>query len=918
MHELPPSARIENLSSILAVNIKADTDLNILDDKRDFCEKIKKAIRHYDGQILSWINTEIIILFTSNITSEKHASRAFFCYHAISQIATSYHFTMKAFLHSAPVQFDGDICLDSVPHTTRDIFYSEVLSQQEPILFSEDATYLLERDFIFRQTHKKQKWKFYALNGTKSNMPCNVFAGRKTEQEFIHKSLAANHHTCVCGPAGIGKTSLIEYCLDNTNSHIIRCSFYKNTYESLYQQIFDELLTYIRPEPTPYALSKKDIIKNIVELNIDEEGFLHDLYEEAYLKKDHLQLGPALFLKCLKKIIPRQKICLFFDDIQWAADEFENFCHSVIQDNIRIISTSRTPPKNKEACVVIFLKPLLPDDILHIAQELIPYDMITQNLIDKISKETSGNPYYLREILKSLLKNTPDEHNDISADVSYQIPFSLKNLINHQIAFLSDDLRLTLEICSCIQQKFSVDLIQSLCKRESYEVRKNLNDLCDADFLRFSMRTNSYEFIHSLKEKSVYENIPKVRRLALHKRIALSLMNQDKATSFSLLSQQLFNAELWKESYKSNLRDARVHIKNLAPRLAMEAILRCMTSANKMKALTKIRKIRLQLMLNTVCFIFGEVKTAQKFITPIKDLFSNPELLRYPQVWNAALNELTFFYWISAKYDQALEIIRDAELNFSSVVNDATLGALKIRRIGIYSDIGRFDEANKEIDSLLSLETQNSFDSWTSIFPVHSVLYALKCRNHAYIRQYDAFEISAFKALKLSATQTTSSAQIFTLCYVADGYIQFQKFDRAAELLDQAINLMNSAHIYVLKSYAMTMMGYCKATNGDSKAINYILNAIYDAQVNGRLGRLPLFYFYLAKSLPHASERSSAKRYLMKGLKLAKNQGEYWIYNQIIKYADSMNIQLEKAKAAKENVVNFFDYTTAKKNGNKS
>ena len=904
MHEtFPPVLKSDNLSSILVLNITGETKLNSITE-----QKIRNAIYNYDGKLLTWLNTEIIIIFSSNTISEKHASRAYFCYQSISQIAETYSFSTKAFLNCAHTHFDGSMCLDSLPQISRDIFYSDVAQYNENILFSESAIQLLENDFIFQPVHKRKKLKLFTLRGTKNNMPESVFAGRKIEQELIHKSLLANYHTCICGPAGIGKTSLVEHSLKKTDYLIIHCSFYRNTYAGLYKQLFDELLSYIEPHGAEVSVPKIDILRTVVNITDEEKDFLSNLYDEVYLQKNHLHLGANLFLKCLSEIIPNRKICLFFDDIQWATEEFEEFCGLVINDYLRIISTSRTPPKNKENCVVVTLKPLLQDDILSIAQELIPYDMITQNLINTIFAETSGNPYYLREILKSLHTRMPLDNKDLT-----QLPLSLKNLIAHQLSLLSEELRLTLEICSCIQQRFSVGLIQNICGEDQYMIRDKLNRLCEADFLRFSMRTNSYEFIHSLKEKNVYDSIPKAQRIALHRRIVSSLEEQTGGKAYPLLSQQLFYAEMWRQSYQANLKDARLYIKNLAPRMAMEAIKRCMTSANKMHVLTKVRKIRLQLMLNTVYFIFGEVKSAQRLITPVKDLFLNKELLRYPQIWNAALNELTFFYWISAQYEQALNIIEQAETDFSFVLNSATSGALSTRRIGIYSDIGKLEESNREINLLVSSEQQDGFENWTSIFPVKSVLYALKSRNHAYMRQYDAFEANAFKALKLSSEQTASSTQILTLCYVADGYIHFQKFDRAQVLLDQAITLMNKAHIYVLKSYAMSMMGYCKAANGEEKGISDILNAIYDAQINGRLGRLPLFYLYLAKSLQHVAEKSGTKRYLTKGLKLAKAQGEEWICNQISTYANNMNIQLEKPKTSKENVINFFDYVTSQK-----
>lgn len=915
----PPAFKIGILSTILAVSItdKATPRLDATDKLTSFLKKIDYTIAQYDGKIVSWLNEEIIIIFSSNNTSEKHVSRAYFCYQAISQIASRYNFTIKAFLNCAEIYTEGHICWGDAPRTSRDILYSSIILNDEDILFSESATHLLDDELIFKKASHldvRHKLKLYVATQSKKKDPHYVFVGRKIEYELIEQSLMANHHTCVTGPAGIGKTSLVEHYLSTEEHTIIRCSFYENTYESLYQQIFDGVLDLLDIRSQRGTADKINAFKTCVSLTIEEIHFLEILYEEPYLQKSYLELGTHIFLKCLEKIAPKKNIFLFFDDVQWAIEEFEEFCSLTDTQNtpLRIISTSRTPPKGKENCYIINLKPLQKSEIRHVALELMPYDMITDNLINTIFKKTSGNPFYLKEIIRGfLIENKNFLYEDDAPLNLYdytQLPLSLKNLISYQISLLSEEMRLILETCSCVGQRFSDQLIEEVLGNKTKESRTKLNILCEADFLKFSLRTNSYEFIHNLKEQNVYDSIPRAKRIAIHQKIANSLLITTENSVFPLLSRQLFHAEMWKEAYRCNLRDARIYIKNLEPRMAMEAIRRCMTCATEMHALKKIREIRLKLMLSKVYFIFGEVKSAQKFIIPVKDIFSNKDLLRFPKIWNEALNELTFFHWIAAEYDQALKIIDRAETEFSFMLNPATAGALNVRRIGIYSDIGRLEESTQRIESLLNQKQGNDFEDWTSVFPVQPVLYAIKSRNHAYMRQYDSFEFNALKALKLSSHETTTSSQIFTLCYVADGYIQFKNFPKATELLELAYSLMKNSQIYVLKSYIMSMMGYCEAAAGKSSGVGKISHAIYNAHIDGRLCRLPLFYLFLARSLSHVADRSGPKRHLVKGSKLAHKQGEEWVFNQISSYASNLKIQLDKPRINKKNVVNFSEY----------
>lgn len=274
--------------------------------------------------------------------------------------------------------------------------------------------------------------------------------------------------------------------------------------------------------------------------------------------------------------------------------------------------------------------------------------------------------------------------------------------------------------------------------------------------------------------------------------------------------------------------------------------------------------------------MLGDVNKASEFIPSFSSIVSDDLINNHNALWNEAVSELTFLLWIKADYQGTLDLIDELQHKFADKLAPATISALNIRRIGVLSDMGDLYHALDLTDKLLSgpyeLESK-------SVFPMGAALNAMKARSYAFLGRENEFLEIAQKELTNLRSFSKQNTKFFTLCYLANGYLELGMIDQAYDLLSEASDLMDKHSVYVLKSYIHSMLGYCEVSRGNANGVKRITNAISDAQKFGRNCRLPLLYLFLARSFMVLQNKSMLRKVVMKGKEMALAQNEFHVFN---------------------------------------
>jgi ABC-type oligopeptide transport system substrate-binding subunit/class 3 adenylate cyclase len=236
---------------------------------------------------------------------------------------------------------------------------------------------------------------------------------------------------------------------------------------------------------------------------------------------------------------------------------------------IRVKAETNYPHRYTE----IDLKPLSPEDSNQLVNHLLEVANLPDRTRHLILQRSEGNPFYLEEIIRSLIEQGALIHEGsawrATAEIaSVEIPQTLHGVLLARIDRLQEDARRTLQLASVIGKSFLFRLLEAIAAAER-QLDEHLSLLQRADLVREKTRRPELEYIfkHSLTQEAAYNSLLIERRKEFHQKVgeALEELFADRAEEFYGLLAHHFDAAgnqakatdyLIKAGDKSRLEDA--------------------------------------------------------------------------------------------------------------------------------------------------------------------------------------------------------------------------------------------------------------------------------------------------------------------------------------------------------------------------
>ncbi len=256
--------------------------------------------------------------------------------------------------------------------------------------------------------------------------------------------------------------------------------------------------------------------------------------------------------KTLHSIAVQLPVILLLEDIHWADSAslslLHYLCRLIRTEKILIIATYRSEEltadaegrphplvdimrliKRDELFFEISLSNLNQTDITKVVENLMGGN-VQPSLIEKLSKESSGNALFVIESLRMLAerKSLVQENNQWRLAVDeLTIPSKIKDIILRRLGLLKSDQRRLLDAASVIGEKFNVELLRSVLGQDILDVLETLTVISRSTLL-VSTEGNLYKFDHAKSRETLYSEIPSPLRTGYHTRIAERLENTGK------------------------------------------------------------------------------------------------------------------------------------------------------------------------------------------------------------------------------------------------------------------------------------------------------------------------------------------------------------------------------------------------------
>jgi tetratricopeptide (TPR) repeat protein len=206
-------------------------------------------------------------------------------------------------------------------------------------------------------------------------------------------------------------------------------------------------------------------------------------------------------------------------------------------------------------------------------------------LADPLYTLTEGNPFFVEEILKSLITSGEIFYADGRWERKelreLHIPRSVQDAVQQRVDQLSQDARRVLILAAVAGQRFDFALLQALTKHDEDHMLQLFKELMAAQLV-VEESAEQFAFRHALTRQSVYADLLVRERKALHHMMAEAIERLYATTLEAQLADLAYHfseAELWEKTLAYAQRAGERAQRQYAPRIAIEQFTRALDAA---------------------------------------------------------------------------------------------------------------------------------------------------------------------------------------------------------------------------------------------------------------------------------------------------------------------------------------------------
>ena len=170
-----------------------------------------------------------------------------------------------------------------------------------------------------------------------------------------------------------------------------------------------------------------------------------------------------------------------------------------------------------------------------IADQAVPAALVTA-----IRAETSGNPFFIREVLLHLVEEGKILRQDgrWTATVSTSemgIPDSVRQVITRRLTRLSDEANRLLSVGSAFNGAFRFDIAARVAGLGEAQALDAVDEALGAQLLAPSGQADTCDFTHALVRHTLYEQLSPPRQVRLHRQIAeaMEAVHAERAAEYA-------------------------------------------------------------------------------------------------------------------------------------------------------------------------------------------------------------------------------------------------------------------------------------------------------------------------------------------------------------------------------------------------
>jgi tetratricopeptide (TPR) repeat protein len=180
----------------------------------------------------------------------------------------------------------------------------------------------------------------------------------------------------------------------------------------------------------------------------------------------------------------------------------------------------------------VSLRRLSRDGVGAMMRGMFELDRVSDEFLDLLYRETEGNPFFVEEVLKSLVEEGALyreggrwQRKEIA---EIEVPQSIKEVIGRRLERISDPCQRALSLAAVIGRRFRFEVLQEVGELQEEDLLQALEEAMRTQLIREESDAGEveYDFVHALIREVLYERLSLRRRMTFHQKIGETLERQ--------------------------------------------------------------------------------------------------------------------------------------------------------------------------------------------------------------------------------------------------------------------------------------------------------------------------------------------------------------------------------------------------------
>lgn len=553
-------------------------------------QRVSDAVYRYEGTIAQLLGDGVLVFFGAPVAHEDDPERAVLAALEILTATREYahqlrgrgitNFSMRIGLNSGLVvvgNIGSDMHVEYLALGDTVNLAARMQSAAEPdsVLISMHTWRRIKHAFDLEWRGdlelkgKRERVPAYRVLGAKSlaESPRGIrgldspLVGREREQAALSECLrelqaGAGRIVSVIGDAGLGKSRLVSEVMLRSLDNVERMegrslSFTASTpfapFVEMLSRYYDAYAG--EDDAARYAKIGDPFIATMLGVKLAGEGLERVQFLEPPLLREKT-FGSLLGL--FESLARQRPLLLFFEDLHWADGNSLELIERLmaLTEHAPLLLLAAFRPHRQEASwrfhetatrdyahryTAINLEPLDAVQSRQLVSNLLTIDDLPESVHSAILAKAEGNPFYVEEVIRSLLDARLVVHENerwraTREIVNIAVPDTLTGVIHARLDRLDERAKRVAQTAAVIGREFTYDVLDAVAG-EPDNLDASLAVLQQRELIREKGRipARAYLFKHVLTQEAAYQSLLLSRRRDIHRRVAECLEHLEPA-----------------------------------------------------------------------------------------------------------------------------------------------------------------------------------------------------------------------------------------------------------------------------------------------------------------------------------------------------------------------------------------------------